>query len=266
MPFTRKQYDTPENNSFNPHPTRRLGAITFRGQLHVPCHALKEVSILTQPEGWVPYFRKHIRILSCEVSILTQPEGWVPYWKEMWHHIGGDSNVSILTQPEGWVPSPVGQAKGVIVPEVSILTQPEGWVPLLWSCHRSRYAVIGVSILTQPEGWVPCEIGFDPQPVFVSILTQPEGWVPYGLSSALYGDKDKFQSSPNPKVGCHLVSAYPPPTSQYGPSFNPHPTRRLGAIRPWLSAHGRDTLMFQSSPNPKVGCHNRDSSQLLVTH
>ena len=36
--------------------------------------------------------------------------------------------------------------------------------------------------------------------------------------------------------------------------FNPHPTRRLGAI-PKKWAKIRADILFQSSPNPKVGCH-----------
>ena len=36
---------------FNPHPTRRLGAM---GNLPVSGQCLAGVSILTQPEGWVP--------------------------------------------------------------------------------------------------------------------------------------------------------------------------------------------------------------------
>ncbi len=43
-----------------------------------PPAARSPVSILTQPEGWVP-FRDLVKDPNYEiVSILTQPEGWVP--------------------------------------------------------------------------------------------------------------------------------------------------------------------------------------------
>ena len=37
--------------------------------------------------------------------------------------------------------------------------------------------------------------------------------------------------------------------------FNPHPTRRLGAMLPENHRRRGGEPMFQSSPNPKVGCH-----------
>ncbi len=39
----------------------------------------------------------------------------------------------------------------------------------------------------------------------VSILTQPEGWVPFEAFEKLKA-RGMFQSSPNPKVGCHSLS------------------------------------------------------------
>ena len=87
--------------------------------------------------------------------------------------------------------------------------------------------------------------------------------------------RKSFQSSPNPKVGCHPRQPRrcqhcrcfnPHPTRRLGAiqslvldecclqCFNPHPTRRLGAIGPLRSICVRSS-MFQSSPNPKVGCH-----------
>ena len=70
-----------------------------------------------------------------------------------------------------------------------------------WSNMRSDGVV---SILTQPEGWVPFVVpcGLVSLAV-VSILTQPEGWVPFLLLALTVS-----------ALGC----------------FNPHPTRRLGAI------------------------------------
>ncbi len=89
-------------------------------------------------------------------------------------------------------------------------------------------------------------------------------------------DVDMFQSSPNPKVGCHRrlggwtpirrCSFNPHPTRRLGAitakrlhlclsqRFNPHPTRRLGAIDIRIGGK-REGGRFQSSPNPKVGCH-----------
>ena len=65
----------------------------------------------------------------------------------------------------------------------------------------------------------------------VSILTQPEGWVP----------------SLKPQLAYNGLTV----------GFNPHPTRRLGAILEYDPATGRLFFLFQSSPNPKVGCHAR---------
>ena len=138
-----------EQCSFNPHPTRRLGAIP---DSEYPAGPFQTVSILTQPEGWVPFDTMPLYQLSSIVSILTQPEGWVPY----------------------------------------------EWLPI-------HHLLTRVSILTQPEGWVP------------SVDT---------LISEL--DHATFQSSPNPKVGCHSNCKA---QSRHIKCFNPHPTRRLGAIR-----------------------------------
>ena len=44
--------------------------------------------------------------------------------------------------------------------------------------------------------------------------------------------------------------------------FNPHPTRRLGAMRS-SSAEPESHSLFQSSPNPKVGCHNKEIAEAL---
>ena len=185
------------------------------------------VSILTQPEGWVPSTPQIPTTLTKMVSILTQPEGWVPLsciqvvytgqggfnphptrrlgaifsvvvvgsgspfkafqsspnpkvgcHEPLVQHRESGTGVSILTQPEGWVPSKRNANKHLAQllfqsspnPKVgchrgrkdhgsprrfvSILTQPEGWVP--WIVHRRTFLLFKVSILTQPEGWVPC--------------------------------------------------------------------------------------------------------------
>ena len=150
------------------------------------------------------------------------------------------------------------------------------------------------------EGWVPCDqFQSSPNPkvgchfararetglldIQVSILTQPEGWVPWEDKSDRHSFKT-FQSSPNPKVGCHwstvpfrrssvfhsrrfnphptrrlgAISDMTSPCSSGGPPglrFNPHPTRRLGAICLRATAGRAMPELFQSSPNPKVGCH-----------
>ena len=69
---------------------------------------------------------------------------------------------------------------------------------------------------------------------------------------------DVFQSSPDPKVGCHQPS--PSKTSTGASSFNPHPTRRSGATMTNVQAAAALNV-FQSSPEPKVGCHVRHPPQ-----
>ena len=66
--------------------------------------------------------------------------------------------VSILTQPEGWVPSVHGRGAAVALLFQSSPNPKVG-------CHshltrRLQYAFL-VSILTQPEGWVPLETTTD---------------------------------------------------------------------------------------------------------
>ena len=63
-----------------------------------------------------------------------------------------------------------------------------------------------------------------------------------------------FQSSPDPKVGCHLpLGALADLLLE---RFNPHPTRRSGATSP-ASPANLPQPSFQSSPDPKVGCHHK---------
>src|SRR5947209_3526250 len=38
------------------------------------------ISILTQPEGWMPRLLRLFVSLSHAISILTQPEGWMPHF------------------------------------------------------------------------------------------------------------------------------------------------------------------------------------------
>ena len=110
---------------------------------------------------------------------------------------------------------------------------------------RKRFHRYDVSILTQPEGWVPCTRRKDLRLTLpVSILTQPEGWVPSQSPVQLGLAGNWFQSSPNPKVGCHT------PIRTWR-SFNPHPPK-VGCHNGWSQL---PSAQFQSSPNPKVGCH-----------
>ena len=309
---------------FNPHPTRRSGATAARRRaagLHLVSILTRPegrvplgiggdgssgqtdiVSILTRPEGRVPLadlVRQYPR--GSPVSILTRPEGRVPRRGR----VAGDTGVcvSILTRPEGrvpplvpWFPSieyrrcfnphptrrsgatlvwdaesemlhgvfqsspdpKVGCHKGVVgvarpVPRVSILTRPEGRVPRLPVPLGVSRAIL-VSILTRPEGRVPLGSALDAQvDAVVSILTRPEGRVPLAMSRFVVTGYPLFQSSPDPKVGCHTVireryeggnivsiltrpeGRVPPPpcTTPANPAwrFNPHPTRRSGATR-----------------------------------
>ena len=212
---------------FNPHPTRRLGATILPGDI---CWSIRSFNPHpTRRLGATPRGRR--RQPGRYVSILTQPEGWVPRLD----HFEGQLPV------RGFNPHP---------------TRRLGATGLLGQLLHSFF----VSILTQPEGWVPLS------PVLVST----EAW--------------QFQSSPNPKVGCHtqlflsLRTARrfnPHPTRRLGATpfctevtrlltcFNPHPTRRLGATPlPPLSTRGRGHR-FQSSPNlRRLGATRKHANQL----
>ena len=168
------------------------------------------VSILTQPEGWVPYESVMALAIRASVSILTQPEGWVPCHQQL--EIGFAQAFQSSPNPK------VGchQVKTKIAKRghaVSILTQPEGWVP--YTCRPahmiSRHGK--VSILTQPEGWVPCSI----------------------------------EATAN---------------IRYDHRFNPHPTRRLGAM---LTSQAVDLLgvflLFSRSPLNRTGNPPRRASR-----
>ena len=92
----------------------------------------------------------------------------------------------------------------------------------------------------------------------VSILTQPEGWVPFNTEVG----KPRllaFQSSPNPKVGCHGNGNNSPVVLS---CFNPHPTRRLGAM---LTSQAVDLLgvflLFSRSPLNRTGNPPRRASR-----
>ena len=64
-----------QGKGFNPHPTSRLGAVIEVLGLEVR----SEVSILTQPRGWVQLMSFFFTSETGLVSILTQPLGWVQF-------------------------------------------------------------------------------------------------------------------------------------------------------------------------------------------
>ena len=181
---------------FNPHPTRRLGAMA----------------------EYSKRLAKDIR-----VSILTQPEGWVPC--QAWHNPRTGRTVSILTQPEGWVPWSASPSRGRLI--------------CCFNPHPTRR--LGAIRFFAHYPHPPYEFQSSPNPKV--------GCHQRAVSRS--SPRPQFQSSPNPKVGCHSG----PPQIPWQPyCFNPHPTRRLGAMSPDVPfVRGRDP--FQSSPNPKVGCH-----------
>jgi len=181
--------------------------------------------------------------------------------------------VSILTRPEG-----------------RVLRQPtrKGRQPVCFNPHPTRRSgATGspcpspdgekVSILTRPEGrvlrpllrrWSTIPACFNPHPTRRSGATN--------VSASTTQTNSSFQSSPDPKVGCYgrpgggcgACSGFNPhPTRRSGATpgagvqtnqirgFNPHPTRRSGATR---RAERRFLpCLFQSSPDPKVGCYAR---------
>ena len=83
-----------------------------------------------------------------------------------------------------------------------------------------------------------------------------------GLECQVFG-MDVLQSSPNPKVGCHSLDRWLQSDAVFT-SFNPHPTRRLGAMCSGIVCYIQGAS-FQSSPNPKVGCHQKPRQQYRST-
>src|SRR5947209_3526246 len=95
----------------------------------------------------------------------------------------------------------------------------------------------------------------------ISILTQPEGWMPPRALDPSGSHVRAFQSSPNPKVGCHDASTREATgqiifQSSPNPKVGCHVSSDCSSLFP---------MLFQSSPNPKVGCHisRTHSSNLL---
>ena len=187
---------------FNPHPTRRLGAIRLL-VLTFPCH---------------PCFNPHpTRRLG---AIYLRSTSRLSLFQSSPNPKVGCHIVDLRIVPELFQSSPnpkVGCHRMTAVSLGSFNPHPTRRLGAILTAYVTHDSCSAVSILTQPEGWVPCH---------VSILTQPEGWVPLAYLEKIR-NYSLFQSSPNPKVGCHLT----------------------------VSSADLKRFVFQSSPNPKVGCH-----------
>ena len=72
---------------------------------------------------------------------------------------------------------------------------------------------------------VPCKLV--DMPSQVSILTQPEGWVPYSSKITRRWQRGCFNPHPTRRLGAMCPQH---PAMVVNHRFNPHPTRRLGAI------------------------------------
>ena len=97
-------------------------------------------------------------------------------------------------------------------------------------CPLDNWGIGDVPILTQSEDWALSHIAKGLIiSVEVPILTQSEDWALYLLRSSASSDA-LFQSSPSPKTGRYPVNI---PNKQRQPPdcSNPHPVRRLGAIK-----------------------------------
>ena len=136
------------HSMFQSSPNPKVGC--HQVDIHVP-FLFFPVSILTQPEGWVPSCLFSFAVQMSGVSILTQPEGWVPLYKGGTQR--GAGNVSILTQPEGWVPLSlwIHRQRG----NVGFNPHPTRRLGAIWGRKSGIGSWYYVSILTQPEGWVP---------------------------------------------------------------------------------------------------------------
>ena len=207
---------------FNPHPIRRLGAT---------------------------YSSSGYR-LQPDVSIPTQSEDWVQRGADSDDYCGG--NVSIPTQSEDWV-QPARLSAYCTSFRVSIPTQSEDWV------QPSGNGISDVRRMFQspPNPKIGCNFPGIP------------GWC----------SSEQFQSPPNPKIGCNHPGAS---HNTRRCSFNPHPIRRLGATGQhcgWRHSHrvsiptqSEDWVqrgymrrrnaysLFQSPPNPKIGCNSAFSA------
>ena len=129
-------------------------------------------------------------------------------------------------------------------------------------CNKQRQALADANLIfTRPEGRVQQpkqHVGRTFGPMFQS---SPDPKVGCNKHRASMRGPRMFQSSPDPKVGCNLSDrrrrgawpATPPPRPPLT-CFNPHPTRRSGAT-PILVFCTRMRFLFQSSPDPKVGCN-----------
>ncbi len=183
---------------FNPHPTRRLGAICRTWWQHqLRCH------------GFNPHPTRRLGAICKTLSRLNLPQKFQssPNPKVGCHdRICGKDFRSV----RGFNPHPTRRL-GAISYDGERSFQRVGFNP-----HPTRR--LGAMRLTPNSG----------DGGGVSILTQPEGWVPFCRSGRMSMTPKQFQSSPNPKVGCHLS-----------------PLIRIIYNK-----------LFQSSPNPKVGCHS----------
>ena len=92
---------------------------------------------------------------------------------------------------------------------------------------RETYRDMYVSILIQPEGWMQLPTHSISRMVLrVSILIQPEGWMQY---RSICGTKNRRSFNPHPARRLDAIK-YPQPQLIPATSFNPHPARRLDAM------------------------------------
>ena len=126
--------------------------------------------------------------------------------------------------------------------------------PKVGRIRRSRRRAVQrhmVSILAQPEGRAHrAVVALTVAGLDVSILAQPEGRAHPRQIVSQTTVIDRFQSSPNPKVGrIRLALLHRHPLERV--SILAQPEGRAHHLT--LAAIGRLLRPFQSSPNPKVG-------------
>ena len=171
--------DRPHTSCFNPHPTRRLGAIRHQSQRYGP-----RLGFNPHPTRRLGAYHMgpvcHL-LLACFNPHPTRRLGAIGGFDSAF--VARLDRVSILTQPEGWVP----YLQFDIETPACIMCN--GFNP-----HPTR-RLGAICVLWRREIKV--------RAASVSILTQPEGWVPWPTRWPWQPNASRFQSSPNPKVGCH---------------------------------------------------------------
>ena len=151
------QQDIPRR--FNPHPTRRLGAIST-----LPCRLILQTQFQSSPNPKVGCHQNKFAKLAYFAMFQSSPNPKVGCHKLETPDQERDKQVSILTQPEGWVP--YRREHQLVARERSFNPHPTRRLGAIEEIKKLVREALEVSILTQPEGWVPYTMLFSKSPHF----------------------------------------------------------------------------------------------------